>query len=249
MNALEKRHEGTGLWLIDSHAFLDWRNRSNSFLWLHGIPGSGKTVLSSTIVEHLRSGTSQARLSLYFYFDFNDKKKQTLENMLRSLVSQLYLECPDSRGPLHQLRESPQHLSKSSLKGVLLAMLSRVNDISIVLDALDESTTRRDLLDWLRDVSETGSCRVLVTARREQDIESALQCWMRPEDSMNIQEGGVSGDIRAYVSHAVRSSEELHRWHKMPEVQDEIELEWWKERTGCKSDPLLFTLGTMCLEY
>ena len=37
---------GTGQWLLHDPRLLDWQNsRSSSVLWLHGIPGSGKTKL------------------------------------------------------------------------------------------------------------------------------------------------------------------------------------------------------------
>jgi hypothetical protein len=231
-NALEKRHKGTGVWFTGGQAFADWKKQSNTFLWLHGIPGCGKTVLSSTIIEHLSDVTTPDQVLLYFYFDFNDKDKKPLENMLRSLVSQLYQGQLDARGPLDQLWASSQYLSKRSLRDVLLSMLCKVNNVSIVLDALDESTTRSDLLAWLCDVHETGSCRILVTARREEDIESALQRWMRPEDMISIQQEDVNEDIRAYVGHTVRSSGELVRWRNRTEVQDEIETELVKKADG-----------------
>jgi hypothetical protein len=237
-NALEQRHKGTGVWFTDGEAFSDWKKQSNSFLWLHGIPGCGKTVLSSTIIEQLNSAITPGQVLLYFYFTFNDTNKQTLENMLRSLVYQLYQRLPETREPLEQLWESTKggnrQLSRTSLKDVLLAMLSKANDVSIVLDALDEATTRSDLLVWLRSVLEAESCacRILVTARREEDIESALLRWMSPEDRISIQQGDVNDDIRAYVIHTVRNGEELKRWHSMPDVQDEIELELMERADG-----------------
>jgi hypothetical protein len=237
-NALGKRHKGTGVWFTGGQAFANWKKQPNSILWLHGIPGCGKTVLSSTIIEQLDSTITTGRILLYFYFAFNDTNKQTLENMLRSLVHQLYQGLPETREPLEQLWESTRgdnrQLSKNLLRDVLLAMLSRANDVSIVLDALDESTTRSDVLAWLRSVLEAEfcACRILVTARREGDIESALQRWMRPEDIISIQQDDVNDDIRAYVIYTVRNSEELKRWHTMPEVQDEIETELAKEADG-----------------
>lgn len=237
-HALKKRHKGTGVWFTSSQAFADWENQSNSFLWLYGIPGCGKTVLSSTIIEQLNSDITPGQIVLYFYFTFSDTNKQTLLNMLRSLVYQLYQGQPDSRGPLEKLWRSSQagqrRPSERSLREVLLAMLGKTNDASIVLDALDESTTRSDLLPWLRSVLEAKSCslRILVTARREEDIESALRRWMQPGDGLNIQHGGVDQDIEAYVSHTVRHGEELEKWHKMPDVQDEMETELVKKADG-----------------
>jgi hypothetical protein len=45
-----------------------------SFLWLYGIAGCGKTILTSTAIEdaigYCQSNTGSA--IAYFYFDFND---------------------------------------------------------------------------------------------------------------------------------------------------------------------------------
>jgi hypothetical protein len=62
-------------------------------MWLNGISGAGKTVLSSCIVEHMKvhdqndiPGASTA----YFYFDFSDRGKQTTQGCMQSLVKQLF---------------------------------------------------------------------------------------------------------------------------------------------------------------
>ncbi|KAK6000518.1 hypothetical protein QM012_003764 [Aureobasidium pullulans] len=226
-NAREKCHEGTGLWFVSSETFERWKMRPKSFLWLHGIPGRGKTILSSTIIEHLKSNIEPNRPLLYFYFDFSDTNKQTFENMLRSLVSQLYQTQLEARGPLDEIwrsHGSNQQISKQSLSTVLLAMLSKVNNTSIVLDALDESTTTSDVIDWSKSFLELGSsCRIIVTARREEDIETAFRRWAQPEDMISIRESDIDGDIRSYISHTVRNSSELERWREKPDVQNEIE--------------------------
>lgn len=81
-------------------------------MWLNGIPGCGKTVLSSSIIEDLQKSSSDALSAiLYFYFDFNDIRKQTIDNALRSLVwqaatytrhlskdlKQLYVSCGEGK--------------------------------------------------------------------------------------------------------------------------------------------------------
>jgi hypothetical protein len=39
--------EGTGMWLLQDPKFQQWKNDSaSSVLWLHGIPGSGKSKLA-----------------------------------------------------------------------------------------------------------------------------------------------------------------------------------------------------------
>jgi SpoVK/Ycf46/Vps4 family AAA+-type ATPase len=51
--ACEKREPLTGNWLLQSEDFARWKREPKQFLWLHGIPGCGKTVLTSTIVKHI----------------------------------------------------------------------------------------------------------------------------------------------------------------------------------------------------
>ncbi|KAK4205993.1 nucleoside phosphorylase domain-containing protein, partial [Rhypophila decipiens] len=59
-NARTLHHENTGQWFLDSEAYLKWKTPyvkgakdCNSFLWLNGIPGCGKTILSSSVVADL----------------------------------------------------------------------------------------------------------------------------------------------------------------------------------------------------
>ncbi|EDU41188.1 vegetative incompatibility protein HET-E-1 [Pyrenophora tritici-repentis Pt-1C-BFP] len=88
--AYKQRQAKTGFWLLESAKFTKWKESAASRLWLYGIPGCGKTILSSTIIEHLlhhcRDDTRM--VAAYFYFDFNDAQKQDPELMLRSLLCQ-----------------------------------------------------------------------------------------------------------------------------------------------------------------
>jgi hypothetical protein len=45
-DSFEKHQEGTGVWLFDNHKFREWESSSPSILWIHGIPGCGKTILA-----------------------------------------------------------------------------------------------------------------------------------------------------------------------------------------------------------
>lgn len=70
-------------------------------------------------------------------------------------------------------------------------MLGRINGgVSIVLDALDESKPKKELLDWLKILINSPRifCRLIVTARSEEDIDSALEGWTQAEERVLIQE-------------------------------------------------------------
>jgi hypothetical protein len=89
--ACNRRHTDTGTWFVSSQTFDNWKRYPNSFLWLHGIPGCGKTILSSTIIQNLLDiRILQFPVAVvYFYFSFSDVEKQSYEKMIRSFIMQL----------------------------------------------------------------------------------------------------------------------------------------------------------------
>jgi hypothetical protein len=86
--ACKKKHPGTGLWFINGPEFNTWLRTPSSFLWLNGFAGCGKSVLSSTIIQHtLHHRRSNPSTGIaFFYFTFNDESKQNTSAMLRALI-------------------------------------------------------------------------------------------------------------------------------------------------------------------
>ena len=241
--ALKQRNKDSGLWFLQTEAFAKWKTRPNSFLWLHGIPGCGKTILSSTIVEDLDRATSHTQPLLYFYFDFSDSGKQSLDSMVRSLTSQLYHKRKDTRKLLDSLFSSYgdgcRQPTADSLCTRLLDMIQQVDEVWIVLDALDECHSRKGtrtegLLLWMEDLlhSKLRNVHLLATSRQEEDIESSLSKWARTKDMMHIQSDLVTDDIRAYVRTRVKKDDGLRRWRSQPDIQEEIETRLMEKACG-----------------
>ena len=240
--ALQQRHEGSGLWFLQSDAFAKWRTQRNSFLWLNGIPGCGKTILSSAVIKEL-DNTLPSEPLLYFYFTFNDTSKQTLESMVRSLITQLYYKRRDTWSELDSLFSSCQNGHRQatceSLCKALLHMIEQAKEVWLVLDALDECRTRRGpptegLLSWIREVlnSEQRNVHLLVTSRPEQDIEVGIMEFAHNDDIVPIQSSLITDDISAYVRTRVRDDNGLKRWRSQPEVQNEIETRLMEKADG-----------------
>lgn len=233
--AQDQRHQGTGAWFLQNDIYMEWKEaKQHNAIWLHGIPGCGKTVLSSTVIEDLLANCSTSSGGvLYFYFDFNDSSKQSFENMVRSLAFQLYQlqenvrKCIDD---LHALCKNGNEQPQSrSLVSALDTMLADVDDVWIVLDALDECGTRRELLNWLTSLERNG-VHVLLTSRKEEDIETSLtKKWRQPPAIVPIRPNSVDNDIRKVVRSTI---EGLQRWKDKPEVCDEIETELMAKADG-----------------
>lgn len=229
-SACKKRNAETGSWLLNSKQYLDWQTHPNSFLWLHGFPGCGKTVLSSTIVKDvLRNSMNNSHLAVaYFFFDFNDHQKQLSDNMVRSIVTQLSRQNQDTSNVLITLfssckgREQP---TTNALMAALQQMTQGSDDVYIILDALDECEDRFELLKIIEVMNQwkLDKVHVLVTSRKEKDIEELLGPLIEDEKEISIQSALVNDDIRAFVRERLKTDSQLRRWKSRPQVQQEIE--------------------------
>ena len=97
--ACEKRHKDTRLWLIRSQHFQIWLQTKQPFLWLNVFAGSGKTVLTFTIIqETFAHRASSLGIGLaYFYLSYADSTKQTVAGVLSSLLLQVSCQSDSTR--------------------------------------------------------------------------------------------------------------------------------------------------------
>lgn len=236
--AQKERHKGTGFWFLESQPFKEWKSGIRQNLWLHGIPGCGKTILSATIINHLNQQLDSSDAVLHFFFDFTDTNKQSLDQLVHSLAAQLYSRHESFRKELEILFSScddgRQQPTFESLFATFLRMVNYVGKTQIIIDALDECTTRKDLLLWMEDLTNSGNPRLylLSTSRKEEDIESELRRWMRHGNLVSIQQDHVNHDIRAYVHKRLRHDYGFQRWQSKPTVLDQIETELMKKAAG-----------------
>ena len=231
--ALRKRHQSTGKWLIEDAIFRDWKQSTGSdrIIWLYGIPGCGKTILCSTVVEHILHvcATTSDIAVLYFFFDFNDMEKQQHESMMRSLLSQLsmhFVRVPPVLETIYSsCMEGGRNPNFEALKETFRKMATAFRATFIVVDALDECNERPELLADIEEMNgwEDANLRILVTSRREKEIEDSILRLTEDANRICIQSAFVNADIRAYVHGQLRTNRRLQKWQKQPNVQSEIE--------------------------
>lgn len=230
--ARKLRHEGTGRWLLENPVFREWHSGSRRCVWVNGLAGCGKTVLSATVLDHLITGND--RLVLFFLFDFSDTTKQTLNDMLRSFAFQLYLSGAVSAGHLDESFQAHQdgrdQPTTKTLEEVVIKMLAAQKNCYIVLDALDESTTRDELLLWVEDAvtrSELSDIRLFCTSRPEPVFLRSIPLLIGEENCLLSDKESVNADIRSYVA------AQLSQWRK-PLTQDLLER--IRSRVGAGAD-------------
>ncbi|KIW21484.1 hypothetical protein PV08_02064 [Exophiala spinifera] len=225
--ACQKKHPGTGLWFVKSSSFSSWLTSPNSFLWLNGFAGCGKSVLCSTAIQYaFRHRSSNPRIGLaFFFFTFNDDTKQDASAMLRSLVVQLSCQLNDKHGLLSQWHNSYRNAMPPNqvLMDCLYQHVRAFEQTYIISDALDESPLHKDRGDMLqrlvdmRGWSERG-LHLLVTSRDEPDIRRKL-CAL-PHETISMKNDLVDNDIADFISHHLKHNEQLEAWE---EYYDKIE--------------------------
>ncbi|RGP80765.1 multiple ankyrin repeats single kh domain [Fusarium longipes] len=204
-------HLGTGQWLLNSCEYLNWKSQEKSFLWLNGNSGRGKTVLSSTIIEDLRSDVRSQRSScaiLYFYITFTNSRKQSLDSILRSLIYQIYQKGPETEHTIVSLyskcSNGKSQPTVQELDYTFRVMLTAIENVFIVIDALDEyqnqSAQRYELLSWIKSFHyELTNTHLLVTSRPEHDIQTSIESWADSDSIVSLRTDGVGRDISDYV--------------------------------------------------
>ena len=229
--AARKKHEPkTGHWFLECTEFVSWQQSASSVLWLHGKPGSGKTILASTVVEAFKAsmkiGPGHGALA-YFYFDFSDDRKQTVESCLRTLLAQLCSSLNDIPEEIQRLSDLVQRGQNSLSSHVLLQTLQRVarhfTDVSIVLDALDECSQKRVLLETVSIlVNGDSNIRWLMTSRFEQDIVVTFRDLNIP--AVALEDAVVDEDIRLHVRSCLNKHQRIRKWGEslMKETEDAL---------------------------
>lgn len=208
--ARKVRHEGSGSWLLQSSVLHSWHAGSLRHLWLRGFAGCGKTVLSAAILDHLtaQNSRSSGNIVLGFFFDFSDKRKQTVDGMLRSFAFQLYSEGHErSREYLECLFEEQSNgltqPSSAALHDCVRIMLAAQDGkVFIVLDALDEATERQALLSWITETyyaQELHNVQLVYTGRPEPEFLNSLTQTIGEEACLALDKQKVNADIRSYV--------------------------------------------------
>ncbi|KAI1075489.1 hypothetical protein F5B20DRAFT_559891 [Whalleya microplaca] len=235
--------EHAGNWFIEGD-FEAWRQGPGSLLWLYADAGSGKTVLTSTIIDNLE--TRDRGLLAYYYFSFQRKKLQNIRDFKYALLVQLIkrLSRPHESNP--ESFHIPQHFTElrnmyypsrspkmKDLDKTILDIIGESTRTFIVIDALDECDTpklRYDILEfveWLLK-STTADLYVLVTSRPQDDIELTINQLSVAKKLVAFNPNEVDSDIRSHLEVLMKDTS-YRRWSK--DLQEKV-INHITERSG-----------------
>ncbi|KAK1621666.1 hypothetical protein BDP81DRAFT_400944 [Colletotrichum phormii] len=213
-NALQRRQHGTGEWLAKMREYEHWKGNPGS-LWLSGMPGAGKTIMSSTIVTSLlKENQTTAAAVIYSYFDFSNESQQEAQSFLRTCLAQLAAKTPEAFNILLGLRNrcSEAQGQQPGLEELLEATavaLGCSHQVFLVVDALDECSERGKLLNMLKELQSLHNLHLVLLSRREHDIEKALSA---SATEIPLRGAHIDQDIAAYIRQRIQHSGEMQEW-------------------------------------
>src|SRR5262249_2290591 len=109
-----------------------------------GIPGAGKTILASAVVDDLTKRFSKdLRIGIsYVYCSFQRKHEQKIDNLLASLLKQLaesYPSLPETVKDLYDHHKAKRtRPSLEEILSTLHSVVAKYSRVFIIVDALDE---------------------------------------------------------------------------------------------------------------
>ncbi|KAK6954764.1 hypothetical protein Daesc_004733 [Daldinia eschscholtzii] len=198
---------GTCNWILEDENFDKWLQaptKASSILWLNGGAATGKSVLSSFIVNHL---VERDACCQYFFIRFGDQKKRTLSTLLRSIAYQTALAIPGFLQKLLEMADEAidfesidsRTIWERVFKSLLFNMETR-KPLYWVIDGLDEAHDPRAIFKFLSDISSSSiPLRILLIGRKTSEIEFAFQ---KVPDSMKSGTINIEGhleDIQCYT--------------------------------------------------
>ncbi|KAF4922628.1 Vegetative incompatibility protein HET-E-1 [Colletotrichum viniferum] len=203
--------EGSCQWIFDLPEYQRWKTTPRgSRLWIRGDPGKGKTMLICGIIESIE--TDQLGDKCYYCFcQAPDSRLNTATAVIRGLIHQL---ARRHSWILSKVREKYDIAGKTlfedsnawhALSEILLSSLqdSRLDGITLIVDALDECVTDRGKLLGLI-LSSQSLIKWVVSSRNSPDIREAFasngpHADMKFSISLEQQQHMISGTIQKYI--------------------------------------------------
>ncbi|TFK23450.1 hypothetical protein FA15DRAFT_561822, partial [Coprinopsis marcescibilis] len=200
---------GTGMWFIQGPKFEKWEaSADKQTLWVTGMPGSGKTILTSIAVNHLelkRASTTDVAV-LYVYCRYSDY--YTTTDILCTFVRQLLEEHGNLVAPIKAFcmdhQQKGTRPSKSGLLVLLKKLLITFTKVYASIDALDElpDETKYDVLETLCSLPPNTS--ILLTSRPLNAIR-----YLIPHAEHVSMESGTGKDIDTFIMSKLGQSPRL----------------------------------------
>jgi Cdc6-like AAA superfamily ATPase len=236
---ISRQQEGTAQWLLNSDEFQEWLKQSTQTLFCPGIPGAGKTIITSIIIDHLwtkfQNDTSIG--IAYLYCNFRRQYEQKPADLLASLLKQLVQEqtsIPEGMKSLYKHHKDKRtRPSFDEISKVLHSVVADYSRAYIIIDALDEcqvsdgrgpDVDRKKLLSEIFDLQAKTGAGLFATSRFVPEIVKQF------EGSLSLEIRASDEDVQRYLDGQISKLPLFVL--RNPDLQKEIKTEIIKATGG-----------------
>ena len=221
---IARRQTGTGKWLLISDEFQSWLNESKQTLFCLGIPGAGKTMITSIAVEHLQTEfRDDSSIGIaYLYCNYRRQEEQKPVDLLASLLKQLIqrrTSVPKNVVDIYKRHNNERtRPSFGEISKILHSVIADYSRTFIIIDALDECRIsdggRRRFLAELFDLQARTGANFLATSRFIPEIEKEFAGSTKLEirasgDDLQTYLHGHMLKLPSFVSHSADLQNEI----------------------------------------
>ncbi|KAF3275192.1 hypothetical protein TWF970_006914 [Orbilia oligospora] len=228
---VQRRQSGTGKWFLGSEEFTNWLQGSREILFCPGIPGAGKTFLTSVVIDQLSRlfGKTPAVGIAWIYFNYTLKSEQTTYNILASVLKQLVRRQRSLPEELKQLYEEDKNNigmrpSVDQICKALKSVVTLYSRVFVIIDALDECQMqspdycRGKLISTIFDLHAECGVNILATSRHIKEIVEQFT----EQGSTTLEVHADDEDLRMYLDGRIdQTKRKMLREHRGA-IKDEI---------------------------
>ncbi|KAK4085610.1 uncharacterized protein Triagg1_600 [Trichoderma aggressivum f. europaeum] len=205
----QRRQRETGQWFLNSSQSEEWLQTSRKTLFCQGIPGAGKTILISIVINDLYTRFDQdITIGIaYIYCNFQRTDDQQVNDLMASLLKQLSARQHSLPGGVKILynfhRAKHTRPSLEEIRGALQSVARMYTRVFVIVDALDEcpaaDNNRTNFLAEIFALQNATKANLFATSRHIQGIRNQfhesilLDIRTREDDVRQYLEEHISG--------------------------------------------------------
>lgn len=241
---IARHQERTGQWLLNSDEFQHWLNQSKQTLFCPGMPGAGKTMIASIVIDHLYATyqTDPGVGIAYLYCNFRRQYEQKPVDLLASLLKRLVQgrpTLPNSTKYLYEYHKSKQtRPSFQEISKELQSVIASFSTTFIVIDALDECQVsdggQMKFLSEILSLQTNTGANLFVTSRFIPHIIEEFQ------GAASLEVRASDGDVQRYLDGQLSRLPSFVR--RNLDMQEQIKTEIIKAVDGMYAPPHIAVL-------
>jgi tetratricopeptide (TPR) repeat protein len=201
----QRRSQPCGEWLLPHEVFQAWLQFQHRAIWICGSPGSGKTVLSTCIIDTVKDliENKPQQVLAFFFCDKSDQHGQSAITILAGLIGQVLSQLDEIPNHVHTAHNIAVRYGRSKISAsdqptaILKDLALSLDKLYIIVDGLDELKDAPTVINTIKDlINSAAMIQVVFLSRRISAISSQLSTFPTIELTPDL----VSSDINNYIS-------------------------------------------------